>query len=342
VRFLVTRSAWDMAEDARGDVYDDLDASVRPDLRYHYSSPLCAHRWLDVCADPAYGHHTLIARIRRAMPAVLAAIGADRGERCRISLTSLGCGDGALDESLLRAIDRGGRLHSYVAVDSSFDLLRRAATRAAGAAGLRRAFPVTAVCGDFSRLSAGWMGPAESGVARLFSLTGLTLGNHRESALLRDIGRAMTGDDYLLLDARLHGLGPRARLGDISQRERSRVLRNYDLPCQRRFVFGPVEMATLATAEDVAFGYELSRRVTVVPNALNVVVYCTGLRTAMRLTGRAVRRARLDLGATTLYHLPDLLAWFVGAGFTPLWHAAGDEIAVVLLKPTRARPPRRR
>jgi hypothetical protein len=333
VRFLVTRSAWDMGEDTRGDVYDDLDASVRPDLRYHYSSALCAHRWLDVCADPAYGHHALIARVRRAMPAVLAAIGADRRRTAAVALTSLGCGDGALDEALLRAVDARTRVHSYCAVDSSFALLSRAATRFAGVTRWRSRFPVTALCGDFARLRADWMEPVGREVARVFSLTGLTLGNHRESTLLEEIRRAMRADDYLLLDARLHSRGPSALVADLPAGARARMLRNYDLPSVRRFIFGPVEMATLATAADVAFGYEVSRRVSVVPGAMNVIMYCAGLASTARFSGRRIRRKRLDLAVTTLYHLPDLLDWFTAAGFMPLWSSRDDGIAVLLLRP---------
>ena len=37
---------------------------VRPDLRFHYASPLGAERWLDVVRDPSYGHDELIEASR--------------------------------------------------------------------------------------------------------------------------------------------------------------------------------------------------------------------------------------------------------------------------------------
>ena len=311
---------------------EDLDRAVRPDLRHHYSSPLGAHRWLAVCKDPTYGHGVLVRRIGRAMQGVIAALRADANARVSVTLTSLGSGDGAVDTRVLRALARARCLRGYCAVDSSFELLRRATSRAAADGALHRYLPVAAIWSDFSELNASMLEPPAHGSVRLFTLTGLTLGNHRESELLERIRGLMRAEDYLLLDARLHALGPKASLEDISAEERAGILRCYDSETQRRFVFGPVELATLATAADVEFGYELSRRVTVVPNALNVLVYCTGLHTRMRLSGAAVCRDRVDLCTITLYHYPDLVAWIAAAGFAPLCHSAEEGVAAVLLK----------
>ena len=332
VRFLVAPSAWDGSGSAPKDVYDDLDRLVRPDLRNHYASPLCAHRWLDVCDDPGYGHGELIARTEAALPLVIAALRADRGAPLRIALTSLGPGDGSLDEPVLRALDREALLASYHGIDSSFELLCRAVRRIATAGGFRAPFPVTAICGDFTGLGPGMLETPQLPSVRLFTLTGLTLGNHRESDLLAVVRGAMGERDYLLLDARLHALGTNPEANALAPDVRAALLGNYDLASQRRFVFGPLELATLATDENVGFGYELTHRVTVVPSALNLVVFCTGLSTTMRFTGEPVRRDRLDLGITTLYHLPDLTAWLRTAGFAPVWHGEANGIALLLLK----------
>lgn len=332
VRFLVAPSAWDGREAAQREVYDDLDRLVRPDLQNHYSTPLCARRWLDVCEDPGYGHGALIDRTAAALPQVIAALRADRGANLHIALTSLGPGDGALDEPVLRALDREGLLESYCGIDSSFELLRRAVRRFADVNLFRTPFPVTAICGDFGGLGPDMLEPPRPPSVRLFTLTGLTLGNHRENELLGVVRAAMEESDYLLIDARLHSLGAHPDAAALAPGVRSALLGSYDLASQRRFVFGPLEVATLATERDVGFGYELAHRQTVVPSALNIVVFCTGLSTTMRFTGEAVRRDRLDLGITTLYHLPDLTAWLRSTCFAPVWHGVTDGIALFLLK----------
>jgi hypothetical protein len=332
VRFVVDPSAWDGHSAAPRDVYDDLDRLVCPDLRHHYASPLCAHRWLDVCNDPGYGHTALIAGTEAAMPQLLLAMRAERGASLRIALTSLGPGDGALDEPVLRALDREALLESYCGIDSSFELLCRAVRRFTAVNGFRAPFRVTAICADFTGLRPEVLETPQPPCIRLFTLTGLTLGNHRESDLLAPVRGAMGEGDYLLLDARLHTLGPDPDPRALAPKVRAALLGSYDLASQRRFVFGPLELATLATDQDVGFGYELARRVTAVPSALNIVVFCTGLHTTMRFTGEPVRRDRLDLGITTLYHLPDLLTWLSMAGFAPVWHGEADGIALLLLK----------
>jgi hypothetical protein len=167
---------------------------------------------------------------------------------------------------------------------------------------------------------------------RLFTLTGFTLGNYPEPALLAGIEGLMEEGDYLFLDARLHPFGPLPEDLGTLVRTRGDLLASYDLESVRRFVFGPVEVATTAVASDVRFGYELSRRVTAVPNALNLVLHCTGLDTTLRLTGERVRRERLDLAVTTSYHLPDLAAWLAGSGLATVWQGRDDGMAFFLMR----------
>ncbi len=314
------------------EVYGDLDRVVRPDLHYHYSSPICAHRWLDVCEDPAYGHGWLVNQVDEIFPKLMDALRADSNTLSRISLTSLGPGDGALDERMLRSLDAETHLVSYCGLDFSFELLRRAVHRIAHAQGFRRAFPIRAVCGDFRDLSGAVMGDPPDECVRMFSLTGFTLGNYRECDLLERIGRLMRDGDYLFLDARLHTLGPWPDERRITDAERTATLGSYDLPAVRKFVFGPAEVATFASAEDVDIDFEVTRTLTVVPNAVNVVIYCTGLDTRMRLTGEPVQRDRLDLAVTTMYHYPDLVLWFGSGGFSTVWHEDVSGTAMFLLR----------
>lgn len=331
VTFLVDPTMVGAGPELPRDVYGHLDRVVRTDLGYHYATPVCAQRWLDVCADPAYGHRGLLEAVGGAMPHVSAALRSAPGRSRRLALCSLGPGDGSVDERMLRGLAPDFVGVSYTGLDSSFELLRHSARRLAAATGLPGDLSVTAVCGDFTGVRA-LPAPADPEAVRLFALTGFTLGNHPEARLLGDIAALMKVGDHLFLDARLHPFGPLPE--DMAKFNRSRedTLAGYDLESVRRFVFGPVEVATTATASDVGFGFELARSVTAVPNALNLVIHCTGLDATLRLTGERVRRERLDLAVTTSYHLPDLAAWLGRCGLATVWHGTADGVAFFLLR----------
>jgi len=314
------------------DVYGDLDRVVRTDLFYHYATPICAQRWLDVCEDPAYGHVALLDRLREVAPLVAEALREDAGGRRGLELWSLGPGDGSVDERLLEGLAGGWDVSSYVGLDFSFELLRRSVSRIANAPGLPRDLAVRALCGDFTDLGSVDAAPRDPEAVRLFALTGFTLGNYSETDLLRNIGRLMAEGDYLFLDVRLHDLGPLPGDPAAPPPDEDGTRARYDLDSVRRFVLGPLEVATTVEPSSVSVAFDRVRGLTVVPNALNLVIYCTGLDATMRLTGERVRRDRVDLAVTTSYHLPDLAAWLQGSGFTTVWHGRAGEVGFFLLR----------
>ena len=313
-------------------VYGDLDRLVRGDLYYHYSTPVCAQRWLDLCEDPAYGHLALLPALDEAMPELVEALSTDRMTGSYVRVTSLGPGDGAVDERLLAGLARDFGVFSYRGLDFSFDLLRRAAHRLATSASVPETFPIEMVCGDFTDLEAGLARAPDRTGRQLFTLTGFTLGNYREDELLSSIGRLMHRGDYLLLDARLHDAGPITDTDLASGAVPREIAERYDAGAVRRFVFGPLEVATTATVEEVEIGFETNRSLTRVPGALNLAIYCTGLDTTLRLTGDPVRRDRLDLAVTTSYDLSSLLRWLESTGFSTVWHRGFDHAAFLLLR----------
>ena len=333
VSFLVDSTMYAQGSTSPRGVYGELDEAVRTDLFYHYSTPICAQRWLDVCEDPAYGHLELLDRMGGAVPELAAALAADCGGT-HLSLTSLGPGDGAMDERILRGLDRDFELDSYCGLDFSFELLRTSVRRIAGAEGFRHPFPIHAICGDFTDLSVVDALRRDAAATRLFTLTGFTFGNYSETALARNIRSLMHEGDYLLLDARLHDFGPLPEDMAGFRDRNGTAFSSYDRATVRRFVFGPVEVATTATAEDVHIGFDVTRSLTTVTNGLNLVIYATGLDTTMRLTGQRVRRDRLDLAVTTLYHFPDLSPWLADVGFEVVWHRRSGGVAFFLLKPS--------
>jgi hypothetical protein len=153
---------------------------------------------------------------------------------------------------------------------------------------------------------------------------------------MTQIAQLMRAGDYLFLDARLHGLGEWPETRELTAAERQETVNGYDLRSVREFAFGPVEVATFATAHDVEFRFDLGRALTAVPNALNVVISCTGLDTVMRLTGERVHRDRLELAVTTRYHAPDLHAWIRSMGFATVWQKDVRGVALFLLRRDQA------
>lgn len=332
VSFWVDPSMYEGRNAFPGGVYGDLDQVVRSDLYYHYSTPICAQRWLDVCEDPVYGHRDLLERLNKAIPGLVQALEKECGSGVPVQVISLGPGDGAVDEHLLLGLEQRFEVESYCGLDFSFDLLRRAAYRLSQANGLKAEFPIKMICGDFTDLdSSGLLGPGGRGPS-IFTLTGFTLGNYPEGDLLKSIGALMKDGDYLLLDARLHSLGSVAEKGVQGFDGKARLSGHYDLETVRRFVFGPVEVATMASADDVGIDFEVNRSLTSVPNALNLTIFCSGLETNLRLTGEAVKRERLNLAVTTTYNHADLASWFSSEGFSTVWQETFQDVAFFLLR----------
>lgn len=316
------------------EVYGDLDRVIRTDLYYHYSTPVCAQRWLDVCEDPVYGHTRLLTHVRDVMPRVVEALRRDSGGKPSAELCSLGPGDGSVDLRMLEGLTRGFALSSYTGLDFSFELLRRSVHRLAHAPGLPEDLTIRAICGDFTDLGSVTLDDHDPSAVRVFALTGFTFGNYPEDQLLRNIGRLMAPGDYLFLDARLHALGPLPEDLGPFQPEADGVGTGaaYDAGSVRRFVLGPVEIATTVDTSTLRVSFEVARSLTALPNALNLVLYCTGLNATMRLTGERVRRDRLDLAVTTSYHLSDLADWLRASGFATVWHDHAGDVAFFLLR----------
>jgi hypothetical protein len=192
---------------------------------------------------------------------------------------------------------------------------------------------LTAICGDFTDVEARRL-PASDNVVRLYTLAGFTLGNYAETDLVTHIRSLMDKDDYLFLDARLHSFGDGAKeLAESGERPASMV-ESYAVPSVRRFVFGPVEVATHATVDDVEIAFDITGDRTTIPNALSILIHCENLKTSMRLTGQPVHRDRLDLAITTRYDVSKLSPWFEDHGFSTVWRECAGQVAFLLLKRT--------
>src|SRR5262245_1715056 len=309
-----------------------LEALVRLDLRHHFSGPSGAAYWNALCDAPEYGHHRLVQTIDSAFPELLRETQL-ASRRRPMRLVSLGPGNGEIDVRLLAHMERAFDVAAYWCVDSSFELLRCAVSRVANASELRTEFPIEALCADFTQVEP----RPPRGHAYVLSLLGWTLGNYREAFLVDQLKRWMTPESHLLIDARLWSLNGWNGARELSAEERDAVTRGLTYPARNRFVFGPVEVVTTATAREVTFEHDVNRSVTSVPGALNVVTCCSNLRARMRLTDEPVEREQIPLAATTLYKYDELRSWFGSVGFDVRWSKNAGSIGLFLLRLAQAK-----
>jgi len=319
--------------DPIAELYVSLDSALRQDMQYHYAGMMSALYWIGLCQDPKYGHIALVDLVDRIAPQIIERMCTDTPGLSSLSFVSLGPGDGEVDIRILRHLQKSLAIHWYYGLDFSFELLRYAVGRISVAKGLRDCFPMRAIYSDFAEA---WRYlPLEEGI-RLFSLTGFTLGNYNEAYLLGQITKLMNGCDFLLVDARLHDLESWDGRSPVSKQKLLHLLSSYSDQLTNRFVFGPIEAATMASSSDVTFDCKISREITCVPKALNATIFCKGLRTTMRLTGELVARERLDLASTTFYRCLELQDWFSGVGLQCIWKIQSHNVALFLLKRTSA------
>jgi hypothetical protein len=118
----------------------------------------------------------------------------------------------------------------------------------------------------------------------------------------------------------------------IGKREKSALQGHYQPESVKRFVFGPVEATTYAKWKNVRIEYEIAPKRTTVPGAVRIVIFCKSLDTTMRLTGKRIRKQRLDLASTTLYGYSELASWLESKGFRLVWRAKDAAVGLFLLR----------
>ena len=304
----------------------DLDLAVQIDLRHHFSGPLCAAYWIDLCRCREYGHYRLVGAIEHALPTLLAIIRDRLTLHSRLDIVSLGPGDGEVDIRVLDELRTGLDVASYRCVDFSLEMLEHVLRRLKNSRTVE-GLPLKVVCADFRGLDrSAVLGDNMS----LLLLTGYTIGNNDEARLLGDIAKWMRPGDLLLIDGRLRGDG---LSGETTMPEGlAQLVRCYDNDASNRFAFGPVEMVTTASCRDVTFDHRVERRVTTVPGAVNIIVRCTGLQARMRLTGALVAREHLDLASTTAYDFEALRRWLAESGLHLLFACRHEDTGVFVLQ----------
>jgi hypothetical protein len=262
---------------------------------------------------------------------VIKAARADAGDLTVVDFVSLGPGNGAIDSCILRRLQADLLLRDYYCLDSSFELLCYVVKQILRSKTLQH-LKIYATCGDFTKARNLGSDSNAKGQTRLFALTGFTLGNFQEEELLTQISPLMSGQDYLLLDARLHRLNDWDGKRKLSGREKAALQGHYQPESVKRFVFGPIETTSYAKWNDVQIEYEVAPKRTPVPGAVQIVIFCKSLDTTMRLTGKRIRKRRLDLASTTLYGYSELASWLESKGFQSVWRTRAADVGLFLLR----------
>ena len=310
------------------------------DLKYNYIGTLCASHWMALSEDPSYGHSELQKTLGDHVQHIV--------DRCElnnstmIDLVSLGPGDGIIDRALVHGLQARAYFRNYYPFDISFDLLQRSVAEVANTPWLfppqGRKFGIKAIHGDFTELKRYRPIYGFDPSVNLFALVGYSLGNYNEAELLSKLGEGMNPGDYLLADARLHGIEgfrPQKKLG---RDDKDKVLVNYRHSSNTRFAFGPVETATLIDARQVAISLDVTTSVTAVPHAVNIVTYCTNLATRFRHDYSALRRDRLNLALTTQYSYEALVEWLENRDLDLIWKTRVGRTGLFLLRKPNQQP----
>lgn len=318
------------ALDLETDMIAYLAAGSSPNLKYNYLGAIGAQNWLDLSADPTYGHSELDLAIRSLSAEIVQA--ADVTGK-RVDFVSLGPGDGKLDLRLLSAFQKECVVAHYYPLDLSVELLQRAVREVVcSPRWLEKNFRVKAIHGDFTSLIRYRPIYCFDPAVNFVSLIGYSLGNHDESQLLGKIREGMEVGDLLLVDARLHQDEVTAQRP--SKEQKTEITRSYSHGLNNRFAFGPLEATTTAEFSATTFEYDVNSRYTAVPHALNIVTYIENLHARFRRSGKKLSKKRLDLATTTIYDEKHLTAWFPEKGFDVVWNRTQKRTAVYLLRRT--------
>jgi hypothetical protein len=319
------------------------------DLKYHYVGWKMAENWNALTDDRIYGH----APHRLALSGQIGEMATVLPKDSAFRYVSLGPGDGKTDVAVLPALAKELTITSCFFVDVSIELLQVATNRVITdliETGQFAPRHIRAVLGDFED-SLMKLAPVLSGFGdrSFFSLSGFTVGNSEEQELLNSLAGGMQPGDFLLLDARLHGLG---EVQSITDEQKKTLLKPYDTYAMKKFAFGPVEDICDYTVRleeaDIEIKYVPQIAGTLernVDNAINVYIDVSGLypKPAFRkkvklknVLGKVNPREKnksLRLVTLTFYDFDSLGRWIDRSGkFQVRWKRNLDQIGIFLLE----------
>ncbi|MET0305069.1 MAG: hypothetical protein ABW196_02435 [Solirubrobacterales bacterium] len=312
------------------------------DLKYHYVGWKMAENWNALTDDKTYAHAHHRSSLAGAISDMTAVLPKDTSFR----YVSLGPGDGKTDAAVLPALANELDITSCFFVDVSIELLQVATNRVITElieTGRLSPRHIRAVLGDFEE-GLSKLAPVLSGFGdkSFFSLSGFTIGNSTERNLIVSLAGGMQPGDFLLLDARLHGLG---KVTSISEDQKKAFLEPYESKAMKKFSFGPVEdlcdytvrLGEPEAEPEIEIEYEpcIGTSVTTdVSNAINVYIDAKGMYvneafrakvglkplSSLQVITSREKKKTLRLVTLTFYDFDSLVQWFGETGlFKVCW-----------------------
>lgn len=299
------------------------------DLKYNYLGSIPASNWITLSQNPSYGHAKLIQAIRDNIGEVISHLNLQDGQK--IDYISLGAGDGIIDKHIIHELLKFDHLNVFYPFDISFDLLQKVVNEVINKAWWDvEKVKIKAIHGDFSNLVNYKSVYDFDEHTNFFTVLGYTFGNHNESELIGKIKEGMNRGDLLLLDARLHSLD---NINDrLSPEERDTLIAGYNNDSTYKFAFSALETVTNLEFSNAEFSSIAKKEVTVVPNAINILIECKNVNTRFRIDNRPFRKNKICLGTSTLYSFEDLSKWLSTRGFNLLWSKKTTQTGFYLLQ----------
>ncbi len=202
--------------------------------KFFYWFPLSVRAWLDLCRNTGpYRNYSRSYGLISKNAAEIAA----RWSGDRLTLVSLGAGQGDKDLLLLKELRAAGKTVRYKPVDASQALLEMALNCAVEAG-----FPSRGLKADLASLDTAEALAAQTDEPRLYLVLGNTLGVTGPIQFLQVLRRLLRPEDHILLDGEI-----------FSSRE---TLAGYENPVNRRFAFAPLASVGFEEGRDGALVFE--------------------------------------------------------------------------------------
>ncbi len=212
--------------------FESMEARDLPE-KFFYWTPLSARTWVSVASSGTYeGLRQLWNRIGTKAGSIIEHIDSS------VSLISLGAGDGSKDQPLLNALIAARPSVRYFPVDASQALLENACARGEDAE-----IETLGIKADISSPAHLVVASDTAESAKLFLLSGNTLGAFDPFDLLRNVAQCMRPDDRLIVDGIVY---------------REDLLAAFDNPLGRKFAFAPLFRIGFAES-DGKLRFELKR-----------------------------------------------------------------------------------
>lgn len=299
------------------------------DLKYNYLGSIPASNWINLSQNPSYGHSKIIQAIRDNIGEIISHLNLQNGQK--IDFISLGAGDGIIDKHIIHELLKFDFLNVFYPFDISFDLLQKVVNEVINNAWWDiDKVKIKAIHGDFSNLVNYKSVYDFDKCPNFFSVLGYTFGNYNESEFIGKIKEGMNNDDFLLLDARLHSLD---NINDkLSNEDKDILIAGYNNESTYKFAFSALETVTNLDYGNTEFTSIAKKDVTVVPNAINILIECRNINTRFRIDNRVFRKNKICLGSSTLYSFEDLSSWLSTRGFKLLWSKKTTQTGFYLLQ----------